>query len=283
MADKQQNVKVFWQVDTQQLERATGLSQKAQQAADKYTQSASQGAKTTSAELNKLTAEQNRLGQAIQNTNRSSFSSYQAFAKHLQNLSKQYSDVKVKVDAATKSINEQNKALKEQATATKGLASNFGSLYTTIRAVIAAGLAREAVVTALEFAKLSGNVEGVEKAFARLPNSVLLLESLRQATHGTVNDLELMQKALQANNFRIPLEQLGVLLEFAAVKAQQTGQEVNHLVDYIVSGIGYRSIKRLDDLGFTANRVRDALGGVSLQAASMAYGGGYERGNDFNE
>jgi hypothetical protein len=270
MADKQQNVKVVWQVDTGQLERAKNLSQQAQQAADKYHQSATQGAKGTSSELNKLNAEQARLAATIQNTNRASFTSYKAFTKTLQDLSRQYSDVKVKIDAATKSMNDQNRAIKEQAANTKSLAGQFSGLYATIRAVLAAGLLRETVLTALEMAKLAGNVDGVSKAFNRLPNSTLLLESLREATHGTVGDLELMQKALQANNFRIPLEQLGVLLEFAAVKAQQTGQEVNHLVDYIVSGIGYRSIKRLDDLGFTANRVKEALGGVTLQAASMA-------------
>jgi len=150
-----------------------------------------------------------------------------------------------------------------------GLDQNFNSLYNSVRLFLTAGLAKELVDITLNMAKLSGTVEGVEKAFARLPNSTLLMESLRKATRGTVNDLELMQKALMASNFRIPLEKLGTLLEFAAVKAQQTGQEVNHLVNYIVSGIGYRSIKRLDDLGFTANRVKEALGGVSLQAATM--------------
>lgn len=149
------------------------------------------------------------------------------------------------------------------------LAKDFNGLYTSIRAVVTAGLAKELVDATLNMARLSGQIDGVTRAFNKIPNATLLLNDLRKATHGTVTDLALMQKALTAQNFRIPLEKLGTLLEFAAVKAQQTGQEVNHLVDYIVSGIGYRSIKRLDDLGFTANRVKEALGGVSLQAASM--------------
>lgn len=146
---------------------------------------------------------------------------------------------------------------------------SFGELENAIGLVISAAAVQRAVELTLTMAKLSGQVEGVTRAFERLPNSTLLLKQLRDATHGTVNDVELMQKALTAQNFRIPLQNLGTLLEFAATKAQQTGQEVNHLVDYIVSGIGYRSIKRLDDLGFTANRMKEALGGVSLQAASM--------------
>jgi hypothetical protein len=149
------------------------------------------------------------------------------------------------------------------------LSKEFNSLYSAIKLVISAGLARELFDATLAAAKLSGTIDGVQRAFNRIPNATLIMNQLRKATHGTVSDLELMQKALTAQNFRIPLEKLGTLLEFAAVKAQQTGQEVNHLVDYIVSGIGYRSIKRLDDLGFTANRVKEALGGVSLQAADM--------------
>lgn len=171
---------------------------------------------------------------------------------------------------------DSSKAFKQSADGAKlnqkevsSLGQEFSNLYSAVRLLLTAGLAKELVTWSLSMAKLSGTVEGVERAFRRLPNATLLLKNLQDATHGTVTDLELMQKALMAQNFRIPLDKLGKLLEFAAVKAQQTGQEVNHLVNYIVSGIGYRSIKRLDDLGFTANRVKEALGGVSLQAASM--------------
>lgn len=160
-------------------------------------------------------------------------------------------------------------SLKKTSTDINTLAKDFNGLYSSIKTVLAAGIVREFIDLSLNAARLSGQIDGVTQAFSRLPNSTLLLNDLRKATHGTVTDLQLMQRALSASNFRIPLEKLGTLLEFAAVKAQQTGQEVNHLVDYIVSGIGYRSIKRLDDLGFTANRVKEALGGVSIQAASM--------------
>jgi hypothetical protein len=171
--------------------------------------------------------------------------------------------------ASAKAAKEASASLKQVQSDTRGLSSGFNDLYTAVKAVFTASLVSEVVNMTLSMAKLSGQVEGVTIAFNKLPNATLLIDNLRQSTHGTVTDLELMQKALSAQNFRIPLQNLGKLMEFAAVKAQQTGQEVNHLVDYIVSGIGYRSIKRLDDLGFTANRVKGALGDVSLQAASM--------------
>lgn len=189
-----------------------------------------------------------------------------AAQKATDNLRKAADDYAKSAVQGNKSVQD---SLKKTQRDTSNLAKDFNGLYSSIRLFLTAGLAKEIFDLSLSMARLSGNVEGVTLAFNRISNATLLLDQLRKATYGTVSDLQLMQRALQAQNFRIPLEKLGVLLEFAAVKAQQTGQEVNHLVDYIVSGIGYRSIKRLDDLGFTANRVRDALGGVSLQAASM--------------
>lgn len=175
-------------------------------------------------------------------------------------------DLRRSVEQYGKATVEANRAV---ARSTKETSQSFNDLYSAIKLVLTGGIVKEMVGLTLTMAKLSGQVDGVKRAFDRLPNATLLLDNLQKSTHRTLTDLELMQKTLQASNFRIPLEKLGKLFEFAAAKAQQTGQEVNHLVDYIVSGIGYRSIKRLDDLGFTANRVKEALGGVSLQAASM--------------
>lgn len=202
----------------------------------------------TTAELQKATAASNAAQKATDDLRKA----VQDYAKTSQQAGKQASD-----------------AMRQTQKEVTSLTSEFNSLYNSLKLVVTAGIAREMVDATLNAAKLAGAVEGVTRAFNRLPNATLLLNDLRRATHGTVNDLELMQKALMAQNYKIPLQRLGTLLEFAAVKAQQTGQEVNHLVDYIVTGIGLRSIKRLDDLGLTANRLKEALGGVSLQAATM--------------
>lgn len=45
-----------------------------------------------------------------------------------------------------------------------------------------------------------------------------MLSELRKATKDTVNDLELMQAAVRAKDFRIPLEDLGKYLQFARLK-----------------------------------------------------------------
>jgi hypothetical protein len=93
--------------------------------------------------------------------------------------------------------------------------------------------------------------EGVERAFAKLDNPALL-DNLRTATRGTVDDLTLMRTAVQANNFKIPLENLAAYLKFAQQRAQETGESVDYLVNSIITGIGRKSPLILDNLGISA-------------------------------
>lgn len=122
---------------------------------------------------------------------------------------------------------------------------------------------------ALEVSKLAGEAEGVRAAFNKLPQSIKLMDELKRATGGTVSELDLMKRAVQASNFDISLRALPRLLEFAAVRAQQTGQSVDYLVDSIVTGIGRKSKLILDNLGISAVQLDEKLGGVSVAAASV--------------
>jgi hypothetical protein len=122
---------------------------------------------------------------------------------------------------------------------------------------------------ALEVSKLSGEAEGVRAAFERLPNSTKLMKDLKDATGGTVSELGLMKRAVQASNFDISLSALPRLLEFATLRAQQTGQSVDYLVDSIVTGIGRKSKLILDNLGISAVQLNEALGGASTAASSI--------------
>ena len=122
---------------------------------------------------------------------------------------------------------------------------------------------------AFEIAKLAGEAEGVKAAFDKLPNSTALMIQLKEATAGTVSELELMKRTVQATNFGIELEALPKLLEFAAIRAQQTGQSVDYLVDSIVTGIGRKSPLILDNLGISAVALKEKMGGVALASASI--------------
>src|SRR5688572_3708151 len=162
-------------------------------------------------------------------------------------------------------------AARQANSATQSLSNQFGSLLGAVRAVITAGAAREIVNIALSAARLSGNVEGVERAFRRaFPNSIATLTKLRTATHGAITDFELMQRTLQATNLGVSVERLPELLEFAAIRAQQTGVSMDYLVGSIVDGIGRKSIRILDNLGISATRLRDHFKGVALESLSVA-------------
>lgn len=104
--------------------------------------------------------------------------------------------------------------------------------------------------------EMAAQADGVIKAFNEMddPN---LLDNLRKATKGTVNDVQLMTAAVQAKDFRIPLEDLGKYLQFAQLKAQQTGQSVDYMTNSIVTGLGRKSPMILDNLGISAAEISE--------------------------
>jgi hypothetical protein len=191
--------------------------------------------------------------------------------QRIAQLTTQYKTLKTQLDATTKAYFDQGKAIKEVSDNTKTLTSGLGNLYTALKTVIAGAVIKEVAGLTLEMAKLAGNSEGVERAFKRaFPGSIALLNDLKTATHGTVTEFELMQRTLQATNLGVAVEQLPVLFEFAAARAQQTGESVDYLVDSIVRGIGRKSILVLDNLGLSATRLREQFHGASLASQSVA-------------
>lgn len=104
--------------------------------------------------------------------------------------------------------------------------------------------------------EMAEQADGVTKAFNGL-NQEGLLDNLRKATKGTVNDVQLMTAAVQAKDFRIPLEDLGKYLQFAQLKAQQTGQSVDYMTNSIVTGLGRKSPMILDNLGISAAEISE--------------------------
>lgn len=104
--------------------------------------------------------------------------------------------------------------------------------------------------------EMAEQADGITKAFNDL-NQEGLLDNLRKATKGTVNDVQLMTAAVQAKDFRIPLEDLGKYLQFAQLKAQQTGQSVDYMTNSIVTGLGRKSPLILDNLGISAAEISE--------------------------
>ena len=106
----------------------------------------------------------------------------------------------------------------------------------------------DAVKQSVELARQG---EGIRMAFERL-NRPGLLDNLKEATHGTVSEIELMQQAIKFENFKLPLEDLATYLSFAQQKAKDTGESIDYLVNSIVNGLGRQSKQILDNLGISA-------------------------------
>jgi hypothetical protein len=139
-----------------------------------------------------------------------------------------------------------------------GMLQVFGGNLMTKAAGMGMSLVGELKDMVMQGIELARAGEGVRKAFQRLGRGDIL-DGLRQATHGTVTDLELMKAAVKFNDFKLPLDELGTMLAFAQQKAKDTGQSVDYMVDSIVTGLGRKSLMILDNLGLSAAEVKEKM------------------------
>jgi hypothetical protein len=150
-----------------------------------------------------------------------------------------------------------------------GMAKSIESQFKAVGAAVAGAFALDRMASfTKEAVQLAAKIEGVKIAFNRLGDPKLL-DGLRAATKGTVSDLNLMTAAVRANNFKIPMEQLGTLLEFARRRAKETGESIDYLVESIVVGIGRKSPLILDNLGISAVELRKRFNGISVETAEV--------------
>ena len=139
-----------------------------------------------------------------------------------------------------------------------GALAVFGGNLMTQAAGAVAQLGSEMVDMVQQGVELAKQGEGIRIAFERLGRGDIL-DGLRQATHGTVTDIELMKAAVKFNDFKLPIEELGTMLAFAQQKAKDTGQSVDYMVDSIVTGLGRKSLMILDNLGLSANEIKEKM------------------------
>lgn len=139
-----------------------------------------------------------------------------------------------------------------------GVMQVFGGNMLTKVAGWAASFAAELGDCVKQGIELARQGEGVRIAFERLGRGDLL-QGLREATHGTVTDLELMKAAVKFNDFKLPVQELGTMLAFAQQKAKDTGQSVDYMVDSIVTGLGRKSLMILDNLGLSAAEIKEKM------------------------
>lgn len=269
MADRTQNIFINYKFNTAEVDRAQATLNRANQVSNQLQQS---GAKAGSA-INQEFQKSNRTILDMQTalTRLKSIIEVTSNPQKLKQLSGEYQNVKRQLDAATKSAFGFNQQIQQQGNVVTQAAGKFGQLYGAVQTVVGAAIVRQVASFTIEMARLAGNTEGVKRAFERaFPNSFTILQNLRAATRGAVTDFELMQRTLQATNLGLSVEQLPELFEFAAVRAQQTGESVDYLVDSIVRGIGRKSPLILDNLGISAVRLKEKFNGAALASQSVA-------------
>ena len=159
-------------------------------------------------------------------------------------------------DKELKSIKSEMKVVEgERSILGSALGNYFGYVLHDIQDMAMAfiGSVKDMVNEGVELAKTA---EGIEAAFDRI-NKPGLLDELRKATHGTVDDLELMKQAVKFKDFNLPVDQLGKYLAYAQQKAKDTGESIDFLVNSIVTGLGRQSPQILDNLGLSAKEISE--------------------------
>lgn len=158
----------------------------------------------------------------------------------------------VKIGADTREL---EKGVKKSEKAVDGL----GKTIKSVGGMIAGAFAVDRIARfGAEAIQLAANAEGVRSAFEKL-NRPDLLNNLREATRGTVADLDLMKAAVRAENFKVPLDQLATFFDFATSRALETGESVDYLVNSIIDGIGRKSTLVMDNLGISATELQDEI------------------------
>ena len=208
--------------------------------------------------IEQLTMQYNRLTDAQKKT------IGQDYLRSIDQMKQKYQGVAEEVQK----INQSLKSMPEPAAMSggglfggdnlSGMLQVFGGNVMTKLAGVGVGFVSELKDMVAQGIELARAGEGVRIAFQRLGRGDLL-DGLREATHGTVTDLELMKAAVKFNDFKLPLEELGTMLAFAQQKAKDTGQSVDYMVDSIVTGLGRKSLMILDNLGLSAAEIKEKM------------------------
>lgn len=173
-----------------------------------------------------------------------------AMAQSLEQLQQRIKDTKEELYGLGNAVDD----IKEKSSGFFGEGGITGMLSVAGGNLLAQGITKlgsemaDAIQQSIELARKG---EGIRIAFERL-NKPGLLDNLKEATHGTVSEIELMQQAIKFENFKLPLEDLATYLAFAQQKAKDTGESIDYLVNSIVTGLGRQSKQILDNLGISA-------------------------------
>ena len=207
------------------------------------------------ATIEQLTMQYNRMSEAQKKT------IGQDYLNSIEQIKEKFRQAKTEMEGINKSLGDMKMPDMKGGGLLSGIGSKMsgslqvfaGNMYTKAAEAIA-NLGSEMYGMVKQGVELAKQGEGIRIAFERL-NQPGLLDNLKEATHGTVSEIELMKQAIKFENFKLPLEDLSAYLAFAQQKAKDTGESVDFLVTSIVNGLGRQSKQILDNLGISASEL----------------------------
>jgi len=144
-------------------------------------------------------------------------------------------------------------AIEKQTTKTTGRFDSFKDSMKVAAGVMIRDFARSATRTLDESLRLGAQITTLQRSFERLVeatgDTTISLQGLREATRGTVSDIELLQRANQAMMLGLPTDQIEELFEAAIKLGNAMGIDAAFAVESLTIGIGRQSRLVLDNLG----------------------------------
>jgi len=132
----------------------------------------------------------------------------------------------------------------------QGLKGVDKQLMSMAKNAIGLGVALAAVTKAAQLTKLASDAVNVEKAFRNLAKEPdKMLQAMKTAVAGTIQEFALMKQFNQAALLGLPLDRFDEMLAIARSSAQATGQSMEFMLNSIVTGIGRQSRLMIDNLG----------------------------------
>lgn len=152
-------------------------------------------------------------------------------------------------------VKEFRRGISQVDSSLKQMSRQFSDLGGLIGVSFAGAKLQEFVSQSIDLAL---QAEGIATAFERIGNEANL-RLMREQVKGTVNDLNLMQQAVKAENLGIPIQNFTKYLGFAKKQATEMGTSVDYMVESIVNGVGRQSTLILDNLGISASQLNEEL------------------------
>jgi hypothetical protein len=170
----------------------------------------------------------------------------------------------------TKQMDEFNKEAQENNKNTNGISKAFKGAGKWIGAGAAAMASMKALKFGNELAKIGREAELVNKNFEQFAKNngkqaENMMNDLRKASMGFVDDMALQQSAIQAMASGVSFDDLTTSMEFVSKFALATGKNVTDLMRTTMTGLARGSAPFLDDIGIMVQGADDVVGAAVEQ------------------